>query len=436
MLPLIPQKNLFGLIEQIEGAPLSKRFVVPPFSIMDAKQGPWQDRKREWIQLGIKGEEGRQDTAGANNICSEEWGRGQKSEFYEENDARCDGHGLSESQSRLDGFKKKVDAVPGGGGPRSARRLAPKDAGRVFGQDIVKGENKNFSADYATQHNDEVTDSQQKALGVYNAPGGAVQERAGGGTAGTSVFDPVLCECVYRWFAPPGGHVLDPFAGESTKGIVATYLGYQYTAMELRPEQIAANNKQAATVRKQLEDWHTQGFNWVPQPVQVSPNWIQGDSVQLDNTLPFGEEYDLIFTSPPYYDLEIYSASEKDGSAFETYEKFMAWYEEIFRQAVSRLKDNRFLVVKVGEVRDEKGELRNFVGDNVSIFKRLGLRFYNDIILYTAIGSLPVRIGAQFPKYRKIGRTHQYVLVFWKGSNNFKNIPAELGVLAKDEFTE
>ncbi|HXF87125.1 MAG TPA: hypothetical protein VNK48_02075 [Xanthobacteraceae bacterium] len=43
--------------------------------------------------------------------------------------------------------------------------------------------------------------------------------------SGTSIFDPVLCEIAYRWFCPPGGSVLDPFAGGSVRGIVASRLG-------------------------------------------------------------------------------------------------------------------------------------------------------------------------------------------------------------------
>jgi hypothetical protein len=31
----------------------------------------------------------------------------------------------------------------------------------------------------------------------------------------------VLCEIAYRWFSPPGGLILDPFAGGSVRGIVA-----------------------------------------------------------------------------------------------------------------------------------------------------------------------------------------------------------------------
>jgi hypothetical protein len=43
-------------------ATLAERFVVPPFSVLDARQGYWQDRKRAWLALGIQSELGRGDT--------------------------------------------------------------------------------------------------------------------------------------------------------------------------------------------------------------------------------------------------------------------------------------------------------------------------------------------------------------------------------------
>lgn len=40
-------------------ASLAERFIVPPFSVLDARQGYWQDRKRAWLSLGIESELGR-----------------------------------------------------------------------------------------------------------------------------------------------------------------------------------------------------------------------------------------------------------------------------------------------------------------------------------------------------------------------------------------
>jgi len=38
---------------------LTERFGVPPFTVLDARQGYWQDRKRTWIALGLSSEVGR-----------------------------------------------------------------------------------------------------------------------------------------------------------------------------------------------------------------------------------------------------------------------------------------------------------------------------------------------------------------------------------------
>lgn len=109
--------------EQMRAGALAERFLIPPMSVLDARQGWWQHRKRSWLTLGIRGEETREN-------------------------AEVSGGGL-------------------------------KDA--------------------------------------------AV--RTGANLGGVSIFDPVLCELVYRWFSPPAGRVLDPFAGGSVRGIVAAALG-------------------------------------------------------------------------------------------------------------------------------------------------------------------------------------------------------------------
>lgn len=38
---------------------LAERFGVPPFSVLDARQGYWQTRKRAWTEIGIQSELGR-----------------------------------------------------------------------------------------------------------------------------------------------------------------------------------------------------------------------------------------------------------------------------------------------------------------------------------------------------------------------------------------
>ena len=213
---------------------------------------------------------------------------------------------------------------------------------------------------------------------------------------GTSIFDPVLCELIYRWFAPPSGAVLDPFAGGSVRGIVASRLGLVYTGIDLRAEQVAANEAQNEICRDPF------------------PSWLCGDSRDLDKILPADYRADLVFSCPPYADLERYSDDPADLSTMG-YDAFLEAYKAIIGLSCARLKANRFACFVVGEVRDPGGLYRGFVPDTVRAFEAAGMRLYNEAILVTALGSLPIRIGAQFKTGRKLGKTHQNVLVFYNG---------------------
>jgi hypothetical protein len=213
--------------------------------------------------------------------------------------------------------------------------------------------------------------------------------------SGTSIFDPVLCEIAYRWFCPPGGTVLDPFAGGSVRGIVASRLGLAYVGVELRGEQVVANEAQAAL------------------GAGPAPRWITGDSRDIAK-LAKGVQADLIFSCPPYWNLEVYSDDPADLSTLGK-EAFFDAYGAIIRDTVAKLRDDRFAVWVIGDVRDAGGFFVNLPGRTVEAFEAAGARFYNDAILVTAVGSLPIRVGRQFTASRKLGRTHQNVLVFCKG---------------------
>jgi len=216
--------------------------------------------------------------------------------------------------------------------------------------------------------------------------------------SGTSIFDPVLCELVYRWFMPSGGHVLDPFAGGSVRGVVAALLGYSYTGIDLSRRQIEANIEQGKELTPDKQ-----------------PAWIVGDSKNVKELAP--GEYDFIFSCPPYADLEVYSDDPNDLSTMD-YPEFKTVYHEIISKSVSMLKDNRFACFVVGDVRDKKGYYRNFVSNTIDAFQNAGMKLYNEAILVTAVGSLPIRVGRPFQANRKLGKTHQNVLVFYKGDVN------------------
>lgn len=279
------EEPLASRYEDGEAGSLAKRFVVPPFSVLDTRGAEWQARKREWKQ--ITGD-------------------------------------LSETRD-----------------------------------------------------------------GEYGRLGGGVIPTINGGT---SNFDPVLAEVMVRWFCPEGGSILDPFAGEQTKGVVAGELGHPYTGIEIREEQVRLN------------------LTKVGQYSGIE--YVVGDSCKLLEYLG-GRKYDMVLTSPPYYDLEVYS--ESDMSALGTYEEFMAQYRSIFAQCYEALNDDSFLVIKVGEIRGGGGAYRGFVPDTVAAMTDAGFSYYDELTLVHPAGTAPLRASG-FMRTRKVVKLHQNVLVFLKGT--------------------
>ena len=284
--------DLFGNPIEQKGD-LKVKYGANPFTILDAKDGLWQARKRKWLNLGIKSEVGR---------------------------------------------------------------------------------------DAKTFH-----------TGNYQDKFGQQQ------TTETSVFDPVVCELMYRWFCPDGGTILDPFAGGSVRGIVAHYLGYKYTGIEIRAEQVNSNGEQAANILGN----------------DNLPLWICGDSnVVLDS---MQDQYDMVFTCPPYADLEVYSDIQGDISNME-YDEFIFTLESIMRKACKLLKSGGMCVMVVGEVRDKQGNYYGFVPDTVKLLQNCkGMGYYNEAVLATPLGTAMFRADNNMIRGKgKLVRVHQNIVMFKK----------------------
>lgn len=281
---------------------LADEFIAPPLSVLDTKQGYWQERKRQWKGIGIKSDDGR--------------------------DAEC----------------------------------LQTNIGKKYGRKEMTG---------------------------------------------VSIFDPVLCEIMYKWFCFDGGKIFDCFAGGSVRGIVANMLGYDYTGIDLRQEQIDANYSNASEMK-------LSGINWICDDSLNADKYVDDNSV------------DMIFSCPPYADLEVYSDDKRDISNMD-YEDFCRVYSEIIKIACKKLKEDRFAVFVVGDIRDKQGYYRNFVDYTKKCFNDNGLQTYNEMILLDMLGTSMIRCKKPFNASRKVAKVHQNVLVFYKGNvknirNNYKEI--------------
>lgn len=211
--------------------------------------------------------------------------------------------------------------------------------------------------------------------------------------ASASILDPVLCEIVCKWFAMPHSNVFDVFAGDTVFGYVSSYLGNKFTGIELRKEQADFNTKQ------------TKGMD---------ATYICDDGQNVLNHIE-PETQDLLFSCPPYFDLEVYSDMENDASNQGSYADFMQIIDNAFSNAIKCLKNDRFAVIVVGDVRNRKtGFYYNFPEDIKAVFRKNGMECLNELILIDPVGTARLR-ATRYMDYRKVAKIHQNVLVFYKG---------------------
>lgn len=212
---------------------------------------------------------------------------------------------------------------------------------------------------------------------------------------GVSLLDPVLAEICVSWFGKRDGVAFDPFAGDTVFGFVAGSLGMEFHGIELRKEQADLNQTRCAAAGLPCTYY-----------CDTSENM---DAYVDDNSV------DLVFSCPPYADLEVYSDNPLDLSTMG-HDDFFEVYKRILQGTFSKLKENRFAVVVMGEVRGKSGAYIGTIPKTIQIMEGAGYKFYNEIILVNSAGTLPLRAGKSMQATRKVGKMHQNVLVFLKGS--------------------
>lgn len=304
---------------------LNDIFIIPPFSILDSRQGYWQSRKKMWRNIiGDMGLSRRGKLIQSIEL--------QYKDLYTKTTQHRKTLGIS--------FKEYLEKyVP--------EEVKQKDTSKVL-------------------------------------------------SAGVSLFDPVLAEILCKWFTPyKGAKIFDCFAGDTQKGLVFGTCGYEFKGVELRQEQVDINNEVIAD----------RGL-----PISYVCDDGQNVTKYFDP-----ESQDLLFSCPPYFDLEVYSDMPNDASNQDTYEEFIAILDKAFKEAYTCLKPNRFAVVVLGDVRSKSnGVYYDFGGDVKRIFKEAGAYLYNELILIEMAATVALR-AQKYMESRKVAKMHQNVLVFYKG---------------------
>ncbi len=156
-----------------------------------------------------------------------------------------------------------------------------------------------------------------------------------------SNFRPGIAMHFYRRYAKPDGIVLDPCCGWGGRlvGWIASRLGGKYVGVD--PNKTAVEGNRSLAKNLALDD----SVQLIQQPFED----INIKTLGLVNRVNF------VFTSPPYFNKELYS--EDSGQSFKRYPKFKDWTEKFLKTLLERsfacLKKGSVCAVNIADIKEK-----------------------------------------------------------------------------------
>lgn len=215
-----------------------------------------------------------------------------------------------------------------------------------------------------------------------------------------SEFNPMVAERIVRYWSEPGELIIDPFGGRSTRGVVSIVLGRNYQGYEVSR---FAHEMLVSRLGRQGQ-----------QLLPGMDKGGRGDAILADGCLlehSLDGSADLIFTCPPYWDLEKYESVPGQLSDCKTYKEFLDRLSEAVRNCRRVLRAGRFAVWVIADFR--RDGLKLLHRDTIALFEEVGFETWDVIINKLRSPMTWAQIG-KCAKQRYTSKEHEYILVFKK----------------------
>lgn len=213
-----------------------------------------------------------------------------------------------------------------------------------------------------------------------------------------SEFNPAVAKNIISFWSEDGDVIFDPFAGR-TRALVSyamnrKYIGYEVSSdvcnyMETRFKELGLKERENFEV-----------------DIKCS------DCINAQEDIK-NESCDLVFSCPPYFNIEKYQSADGQLSDIRDYYKFLDALIKRLNIAVNKLKKDKFMCMVVGDFRKDKF-LHTFEADLIQAMKENEKIILHDIII---IQNIPFHAAAYYfgsrRKYKGVAKAHEYLLV-WK----------------------
>ena len=218
-----------------------------------------------------------------------------------------------------------------------------------------------------------------------------------------SEFNPDLAERIIRYWSIEGDLIVDPFGGRAIRAIVAIKLKRNYIGYEIAPSAYRFTNERLDYVREMAE-YAFDFDNTLGDSTIILGNGCKMSDVSTDTA-------DMIFTCPPYHNLEKYESVEGQLSDIDEYEEFLEKISLCTQHCKRVLKPGKFAVWVVADWR--RNGFKCFHKDCIDIFLKQGFELWDIVVSYYPGQFIYLNIE-RCEDHKYTSKTHEYVLVFRK----------------------
>ena len=178
-----------------------------------------------------------------------------------------------------------------------------------------------------------------------------------------SEFKPNVAERVIEFWSNEGDLIIDPFAGRATRAMVATILNRHYLGYEIVPS---------------YRDFIMERISTLPEEMKSRVEIRLGDGCELKGLV--NNIADLIFSCPPYWNLEKYASGDGQLSDYLNYADFIKRIDTALRSSYRVLKRNCFLCWVVADWFLD-GKFYPFHKDVMNLAEETGFQLHDVVII-------------------------------------------------------
>ena len=221
-----------------------------------------------------------------------------------------------------------------------------------------------------------------------------------------SIYNPDQAAFIIDYYTKPDYTILDPFMGRATRPMVSIFLGRKYVGFDTSSKTVALN-------KKLLKE------KFPTRPPALPYSLYHGDGTEMSNLKDDADFADVIFTCPPYYNLEKYSG-EKGDLSYLTEAEYNERMQIMFLHAYRLIKKSSYenlvfhpIIITVGSLRRGKGGLLDMDFLFQKMAKYVGLTLYDK--LFTE--NLTPGAGFTFRRnysYSFVTKNYETTLVFMR----------------------